>query len=116
MPPRKLLHYLRSYRKIVGLSQEELARLLGCQYGTMISRYEQFRRSPTLVTAIAYEVIFQAPLKSMFAGLYAQVEDRVRKQAHALLVQIERRPAPRQGTLRLLRALAHGEKERARRR
>ena len=115
MPPRKLLHYLRSYRKIVGLSQEELARLLGCQYGTKVSRYEQFQRSPALVTAIAYEIIFQAPLKSMFAGLYSQVEERVRRQARSLLAEVERRAAPRQGTLRVLRALAESEKQRTRR-
>ena len=52
----KLQNYLRTYRKRSGLSQDEVAFLLGCQTGAKVSRYEPFARKPSLETLFAYEV------------------------------------------------------------
>jgi DNA-binding XRE family transcriptional regulator len=105
MPPRKLLHYLRSYRKVVGLSQGELAHLLGCRYGAKVSRYEVFSRMPSMRTAVAYEIIFRAPLKSLFPDLYLQVHKRIGFNARALLVEVERRGTRRNHALAFLRGV-----------
>jgi len=59
----KLENYLRTYRKQSGLSQDEVAYLLGCQNGTKVSRYERFARKPSLETLFAYEVVFGAPAR-----------------------------------------------------
>jgi transcriptional regulator with XRE-family HTH domain len=66
----KLENYLRTYRKRSGLSQDEMAFLLGCQNGTKVSRYERFARKPNLETLFAYEVVFGAPARELFAGVY----------------------------------------------
>ncbi len=42
--------YLRTYRKRSGLTQSEVARLLGLESGQLISRYERLDRSPNLET------------------------------------------------------------------
>ena len=42
----KLENYLRTYRKKSGLTQREVAFLLGCQNGAQVSRYEKRRRLP----------------------------------------------------------------------
>ena len=38
--PHKLENYLRTYRRRAGLSQDEMAFLLGTKSGTKVSRYE----------------------------------------------------------------------------
>lgn len=69
-----LQSYLRTYRKRSGFSQDELAFLLGNQSGTKVSRYERLARQPSLRTVFAYEVIFGAPVRNLFAGFYRKVE------------------------------------------
>lgn len=72
------------YRKRAGLSQAELARLLGCRSGAKVSRYERFAREPTLKTALACEAIFQVPVQELFRGVYDDAEREALKQARFL--------------------------------
>lgn len=76
MATRKLPNYIRTYRKHSGLSQSEIAYLLGCRSGSNISRCERFTRTPDLETALAYEVIFGVPVRELFAGMYNKVETK----------------------------------------
>ena len=73
MASRKLPNYLRTYRKRAGLSQEEVAFLLGCQDGHKASRYELRKRKPNLETVLAYELIFGTPARELFAGVFEDV-------------------------------------------
>jgi transcriptional regulator with XRE-family HTH domain len=91
MSSRPLPNYLRRCRKRASLSQDDVAFLLGCQSGTKVSRYERFRRRPTLETALACEVIFGAPVRELFAGLYHQVERRTKQRATGLVRRLSRR-------------------------
>jgi len=43
-----------------------------------------FTHTPGLATAIAYEVIFQRPMRELFAGLYQNIEKEVVARAEAL--------------------------------
>jgi DNA-binding XRE family transcriptional regulator len=69
-----LQNYLRTYRRRCGLSQAEVAYLLGCKDGGKICRHEHLLREPSLQTALAYEVIYGAPVRELFAGLFRKVE------------------------------------------
>ena len=80
----RLPNYLKSYRKRAGLSQDEVAFLLGCTSGTKVSRYERFSRQPNWATAAACEVVFQAPMRELLAGAYAKVEDTIKQRAQVL--------------------------------
>jgi len=84
MATHKLENYLRSYRKRAGLSQGELAYLLGARDGTKISRYERFTRKPSLETALAYEAILGTPARDLFAGVYARAEQSAARRARLL--------------------------------
>lgn len=97
----KLNNYLRTYRKRAGLSQEEVAFLLGCHFGANVSHHEGFTRDPSLRTALMYEAIFHTDLRKVFAGLYEQVEDEVAKRARMLV----RRLAKQNASKRKLAAL-----------
>ena len=114
MAPKRLVHHLRSYRKSIGLSQHELASLLGCRSGAKVSRYEHFQRVPSIQTGIAYEVIFHEHLRSLFPGMYAKVESNVARHARKLLEG--RRAQPKrseEAKLALLRSLAGTPEEHA---
>jgi len=80
----QLPNYLRSNRKRLALSQDEIAFLLGVQSGAKLSRYEQFNREPSLATALALEVIFQRSVSELFDGLYKKVEREVATRAKVL--------------------------------
>ncbi len=84
MASHKLPNYLRVYRKRLGLSQNDVAFLLGWRNASQPSRYEHFSRIPTLRTAMALSVIFQASVHELFAGEYQKLESAVRRQAERL--------------------------------
>jgi hypothetical protein len=72
----KLHNYIRTHRKRAGLTQDEVAYLLGYKSGSKVSRCEHFKRECDLETALAFEVIFATPVRELFAGLYQQVEKK----------------------------------------
>ena len=80
----KLPHYLRSERRRAGLSQKDVAALLGLHSVSQISRYEQFRRSPPLKVVLTYEVIFGKPVSRIFEGTFVEVQKTVVQRAQRL--------------------------------
>ena len=100
----KLKNYLRTHRKRAGLSQDEIAFLLGCRSGTKVSRYERFARQPSLQTAFAYEVVFRAPARELFGGIFQQVEHTTLNRVQ-LLVRKLKAAKPDRMTAQKLRAL-----------
>jgi transcriptional regulator with XRE-family HTH domain len=81
---RKFPHYLRSERKRAGLSQSDIAALLGDETVSRVSRYERRRRVPPLLTALAYEAIFGKPVAELFDGTYAPIQAEVIRRAKLL--------------------------------
>jgi hypothetical protein len=81
---QKLPNYLLSNRKRLALSQDEVSFLLGTRSGTKTSRHERFTREPNLEAALAYEVVYQRPVRELFAGLYEQIEKQVAERAKVL--------------------------------
>lgn len=104
MPGTLLPNYLRTYRMHSGLSQEEVAFLLGAASGAEVSRHESCERIPLLRTALAYEAIFGVPVAELFAGEHEKVEAEIRARAEALAQRVLI-PGPRGAQKR--KALAH---------
>lgn len=67
---QQLASYLRTHRKKSGLSQRELAYVLGYNGKGQISRHEQRQSVPPLFIALAYEAIFRVPVSELFPGFY----------------------------------------------
>lgn len=65
---------LRTLRKRSGLSQKELAHILGFRSGAPVTRHERSGTLPDLLTALGYEVIFRASISKLFPELYETVE------------------------------------------
>ena len=84
MRSRRLPNYLKAHRKHSGLSQDEVAFLLGCESGAKVSRYEKRRRLPPLETALACEAVFGVPVSELFAGVREDVGKDIAKRRAAL--------------------------------
>ena len=82
--------YLRTYRKRGGLTQSEVAFLLGLKSGQTVSRYERLDRRPSLETVFAFQVLFDVMPHELYPGLYQKVENLTRQRIQALIDQLEK--------------------------
>src|SRR6266571_3208293 len=93
MATHKLENYLRTYRKRSGLTQRDVAFLVGCRNGAQVSRYEKRWRLPPLRTALALEAAFGVPVSELFAGLREVAGNSVGARVLALRSKLETSPA-----------------------
>lgn len=92
MRMKKLPNYLKAHRKRYGLSQIDLAYLLGANTDTIVWQYEHEWRSPGFINLIALEYIFGLDSKTLFAGVAAEVEKETNGRARKLATMLASRP------------------------
>jgi transcriptional regulator with XRE-family HTH domain len=61
--------YLRTHRRQSGLTQRELATILGQITEGQVSRHELGANIPPLAVALGYEIIFRVPASQIFPGI-----------------------------------------------
>jgi transcriptional regulator with XRE-family HTH domain len=98
MVTHKLANYIRAYRKKSGLSQREVAYLLGCETGAQVSRYERRRRLPPIQTALACQAVFGTPVADLFAGTYESAAREVKRRAQRLGMALQKSTGKRKGS------------------
>ena len=76
------LCYLRTHRRVWGLTQKELARLMGFKSPTHMSRIENSKCTPTMEGAFACQVLFGIPPTEMFPHAFTLVEERVARDVY----------------------------------
>ncbi len=85
-PP--LASYLRSHRLKSGMSQRELAELVGIIAHHQVSIHERSVAFPSLMAALSYQAIFGVPVAELFPGLYepilVNIEMRLSEMEHRL--------------------------------
>ena len=91
MASHQLENYLKTYRRKSGLTQREVAFLLGSMNGAQLSRYERRRRLPPLRTALAFEAIFKVPVAKLFGGVSDGVNREVSDRIEALGTRLQDR-------------------------
>ena|ERR1700739_3102919 len=84
MASRDSASHLRTHRKRSGLTQRELATLLGYANKSLVSRHETASGLPTLDIALAYEAIFRVPISQLFPDLYRSIEASVESRLSAM--------------------------------
>lgn len=104
MAGNSLPNYLRSFRKRTGLSQPDIAYLLGGHDGGPVSRYENFHITPSLKAALAFVILFRATEQELFKGDYQKIERTIFVRAKRLHDRIAKEP-PTSLTARKLTAL-----------
>ena len=94
--------YLRTLRKQWGLSQAELAELLGVEVST-VCKAETGARNPTIDLVLGAEVIFGHNAREIFPAAYEEVESEIMARAETLHEELQTRTdEPAQAKLRLL--------------
>jgi transcriptional regulator with XRE-family HTH domain len=91
MASRHHPNYLRAHRKRLGLSQGEIAYLLGSPRGEKVCRYECFISEPGFRIALAYEIIFKTPAREIFPDLCKEIERQIADRARDLLKRLKTR-------------------------
>ncbi len=79
---------LKSHRKRSGLTQEDVAILIGAQSASQVSRHESGEREPDLRTAMAYRIIVDAPLGHLLPKLFREIAKEVDARATHLAGQL----------------------------
>lgn len=71
--------YLRTHRRVWGLTQEETAKLVGLKSASAISRLESAKRKrgPSYETALACQVLFGIEPRDMYPTIHRKVEEEV---------------------------------------
>jgi transcriptional regulator with XRE-family HTH domain len=72
------------YRRRMGFSQKEVARLLGQRDTSMVSHYEHGRALPPLAVALGLEIIYRVPIAFLFPGMYDELRRRIRHDEESL--------------------------------
>lgn len=90
----KGLCYLRTHRRVWGLTQWDLASLMGFASPTHVSRIENGKRAPTVEAALACQVIFGTPPSAMFPHVYALVEETVMRNIYRLHLALKNTTSP----------------------
>jgi DNA-binding XRE family transcriptional regulator len=93
MKPSSVGTYLRFLRRKSGLSQRELAQIIGNVTASQISRHERSISPPTLLTAFGYQALFKKPVSDIFPGLYYTVEAGVEGRLEAFESELGNSPA-----------------------
>ena len=85
--------YLRPLRRRFGLTQRELAFLIGAKSAAVISRIERLKRVPSLAWTRAFVLIFDTRALEIFPELFSDVRDCVRRRARELYDELQGDPS-----------------------
>jgi transcriptional regulator with XRE-family HTH domain len=72
------------YRRRMGFTQKQVARLLGHRDTSMISHYEHNRALPPLIVALRLEIIYRVPVAFLFPAMYNEMKLRIRELESSL--------------------------------
>jgi DNA-binding XRE family transcriptional regulator len=93
MTQQQLATYLRSHRRNSGLTQRELASILGYKHEGPVCRHEQATSVPPFFMALAYEAVFRVPASQIFPGFYQTVEQAIEAKLASLEIELQAKSA-----------------------
>lgn len=101
MEPR-LKIYMRTNRLKWGITQAELAYLLGLKTGSVVSRMERVKRQPGVMVVLACQVIFGTMPTELLPGPFSDIEDAVMRRVHEMNKKFQSKPSPKNKAKQLL--------------
>jgi transcriptional regulator with XRE-family HTH domain len=100
-----LASYIRYHRKRSGLSQRELAQLLGYPDQESVSRHERSRSMPPLIIALRYQAIFRVPVSDLFPGHYENIQRVIDERLAKMEQELQQRSGRDRGAAMIARKL-----------
>jgi transcriptional regulator with XRE-family HTH domain len=89
MDDLEITSYLRSHRKSAGLSQRDLAKIIGYLTTAQVSKYERAEILPPLLVALAYEAVFRRPVAELFPGIYETVRKEIEEHLDKMETELQ---------------------------
>ena len=89
MSKKKLRSHLSAYRRRWGLTQLELAHILGLRGNACISRFEDGAAEPPLPVAFGLHVLFGEHPHELFPANFEKVEEEVLTRAYELYERLQ---------------------------
>lgn len=80
----KINNYLRLYRKKNGLSQKDIAYLMGFKTSTSISNYERGNKLPQLINLLKLEIVYRTPIAFLFKDHLDQLKKEIQEKEKSL--------------------------------
>src|ERR1700731_3367423 len=80
--------YVRPLRRRWGLTQRELALLIGAKTGTSVSRIEWGKRTPSFAATFACAIVLGTAPPELFPGLVSRIHDEVLRRARELYEEL----------------------------
>jgi transcriptional regulator with XRE-family HTH domain len=79
---------VRSHRKKAGLSQKDIARIVGIDEAR-VSRHERFGIVPPLSVALGYEAVFGLPVKDLYPRFYETIRQGIEERLAAMETELQ---------------------------
>ena len=83
------ISYLRPLRRRWGLSQKELAFLIGAKTATPVARIEGLKQRPSMAVGLAIELIFDTSTKALFPSFIEEIREGVHRRATDLYEELQ---------------------------
>jgi transcriptional regulator with XRE-family HTH domain len=80
----QLASHVRLHRRRSGLSQRELASIIGTLGPVGVSRHERSTAMPRFLVAVGYELVFNVPLAELFPGVYETLRSDIEARLSSL--------------------------------
>ena len=94
-------NYINRYRRLRGLSQRELAPILGCQSGKTVSRYEQSTRQPNLEVALRLAWFLDVPPEKLWPGFRQEIIEQAMRPCQILLQKMSKQEETKKRKLKV---------------
>jgi transcriptional regulator with XRE-family HTH domain len=94
--------YIRINRRLWGLTQEELATLVGLSGAAAVSRIEQAKQAPSAQALIGYCIVFGLSAADLLPNFHRDIEETVAMGARILISEFSERTDKRSQRIRLL--------------
>jgi DNA-binding XRE family transcriptional regulator len=105
MSQQPLASYLKSHRMKSGMSQRELADLIGILADHQISKHERSATVPSLLAALSYQVVFSVPITELFPGIYESVRMNLEERLCEMETELQNSTAKGRGAHVIARKL-----------
>ena len=94
--------HLRMYRKRSPLLQSDVAHVLGLQDYSIVSRWEQGERRPSIDMLLAYHLLFDMPVETLFGEQKGDFSEAVTGRIKTLLEELQASSSDRKAAKRIL--------------
>jgi transcriptional regulator with XRE-family HTH domain len=85
---------LKTLRTESPLDQKDVAQLLDIEASNLV-RYEHGHRNPTPEVLLVYHMLFDAPLRELFAPIYKHITDTLIMRIKRLVADLESQQSPK---------------------